>query len=141
MNRTEPPSGAAPPAEAYQSDGTPIDLLLLAHQVCAIYRREFPDEKDRYGEAGVKWCLHDNQYLFAWAIQDARDHTVLLIEQVKWLSSVLGSRGFPLERLARNLEIAAEVARGSDELATLADATGQALLEAATLDLLSTSND
>lgn len=137
MSRLEPPSGVAPPAEAYHSDGTRIDLQILAGRVCDTYRREFPDEKERYGEAGVKWCLHDNQYLFAWAIQGARDHTVLLLDQVKWLADILGNRGFPLERLARNLEIAAQVARDSTELAGLSAPTSEALQEAAKLEILS----
>jgi hypothetical protein len=131
VSRPAPPSGATPPSEAYQSDGTPIDLQALAEQVCARYRQEFPDEEERYGGAGVKWCLHDNQYLLAWAIQDARDGTVLLIEQVEWLSKILDSRGFPVERLVRDLEIAAEVAGDSDELTELASLTSQRLLDAA----------
>ena len=81
MNRPSPPGGAAPPAEAFHADGTPIDLRAIALRICEIYRQEFPDEEQRYGQAGVKWCVHDNQYLLAWAIQDARDGTVLLSDQ------------------------------------------------------------
>lgn len=33
----------------------------------------------------------------------------MLERQVAWLAQVLAARGFPLEQLARNLEIAAEV--------------------------------
>jgi hypothetical protein len=131
MSRPAPPSGATPPAEIYHSDGTPIDLQALAHQVCALYRGEFTDEAERYGEAGVKWCLHDNQYLLAWAIQDVRDGTVLLTEQVEWLSRILENRGFPVERLARDLEIAAGVALECDQLGGLASGTHQRLLDAA----------
>ena len=131
MSRPEAPSGAPPPAEARHPDGTPIDLVSLAEQICARYRREFPDEKERYGPAGIKWCLHDNQYLLAWAVQDVRDGTVLLLEQVQWLGSVLESRDFPLERLVRDLEIAAEVAAGSSELGKLAPGASQGLLDAA----------
>jgi hypothetical protein len=131
VSAPRPPSGAIPPAEAYHSDGTPIDLLGLAHQICRRYRAEYPDENERYGESGVKWCLHDNQYLLAWAIQDVRDGTVQLIEQVEWLASVLESRGFPVERLARDLEIAAEVAAAGSHLGNLAAATSQGLAEAA----------
>ncbi len=131
MSRPEPPSGAPPPTEAYHSDGTPIDLLALAREVCDIYHQEFPDEGKRYGQTGVEWCLHDNQYLFGWAIQDARDGTVLLSEQAKWLSDVLGSRGFPVERFARDLEIAADVAFRSGELGPLAPLAGGTLIDAA----------
>ena len=141
MNRPEAPSGAPPPAKAYHSDGTAIDLEALAHQICAQYRDEFPDEQRRYGPAGMQWCLHDNQYLLAWAVQDARDGTVLLIEQVEWLSSVLESRGFPVQRLGRDLEIAAEIACSSEELGDLASFTGQKLSEAAGLELFGDPSD
>jgi hypothetical protein len=135
VSRPETPSGAPPPSEAHHPDGTPIDLLNLAHQICLLYRSEFPDEQQRYGRSGMQWCLHDNQYLLAWAIQDARDGTVLLIEQVEWLSSVLESRGFPPQRLRRDLEIAAEIAANSAELGELASPTAQRFSEAADLEL------
>ena len=131
MNGTSPPGGAAPPAEAFHPDGTPIDLGAIALRICDLYRREFPDEEERYGDAGVKWCVHDNQYLLGWAIQDARDGTVLLSDQTKWLNSVLDSRGFPAGRLMRNLEIAADVAVQSAELGELAKPTGDAFRDAA----------
>lgn len=136
MSHPESPSGAPPPAEAHHSDGAPIDLLTLAEEICTRYRAEFPEEEQRYGRAGVKWCLHDNQYLLAWAIQDARDGTVLLSDQVEWLSSILENRGFPLQRLARDLEIAAEVTRGSSDLGDLAIATSRKLADAAKLRVL-----
>ena len=131
MNRSGPPSGAAPPAIAQLSNGTAIDLRALATKVCNRYRSEFPDEQERYGEAGIQWCLHDNQYLLAWAIQDARDGTLLLTEQSLWLRSVLENRGFPVERLVRNLELAAMVVRDSDELEELASSTSGRLAAAA----------
>lgn len=135
MSRPEPPSGAAPPAEARHPDGAPIDLRVLAQEICARYRAEFPEEEERYGASGVSWCLHDNQYLLAWAIQDARDGTVLLNEQVEWLCSVLENRGFPVQHLARDLEIAAEVAGASGDLAELAEPTSRRLAGAARLDV------
>lgn len=135
MNRPNPPSGTAPPAEALLSDGTPIDLQALAGEVCRRYREEFPDEEERYGPAGVKWCLHDNQYLLAWAIQDVRDGTVLLDEQVEWLCSILANRGFPVQRLARDLEIAAEVAGASSDLGEFAAPTNRKLASAAMLSV------
>lgn len=141
MSRPESPSGAPPPAEAHHADGAPIDLRTLAEEICGRYRAEFPEEEQRYGPAGVKWCLHDNQYLLAWAIQDARDGTVLLSEQVEWLSSVLGNRDFPLQRLARDLEIAAEVARGSSDLGDLAMPTSAKLADATKLRVFAAAAD
>lgn len=109
MSRPMPPSGASPPTQARTASGGAIELTPLAQDICRRYDLEFPDERERYGPAGRAWCLHDNLYLLAWAIQDARDGTVKLEEQVAWLADVLDSRGFPVPRLARDLEIAAAV--------------------------------
>ncbi|MEO5634141.1 hypothetical protein [Gaiella sp.] len=110
MTRPMPPSGANPPPEMRTSSGAVIELLPIAHEICRRYHDEFADEYERYGPEGQAWCLHDNQYLLAWAIQDVRDGTVDLIEQALWLADVLASRDFPVERLVRDLEIAADVA-------------------------------
>ncbi len=119
--RPAPPSGEPPPRRARLDDGTELDLELLAGEVCTRYRAEFPDERDRYGEAGHLWCLHDNQHLLNWAALDAAG-VVALDEQVAWLAKVLEAREFPLDRLARDLDIAAAVVRervgGGDDLAT-----------------------
>lgn len=131
MSRLEPPGGASPPAHAFTSDGSPIDLRPLAREICARYRQEFPDEEERYGPAGMEWCLHDNQYLLAWAIQDARDATVVLSDQATWLAAVLKARDFPIARLARNLEIAGEVLRTSPVLGDLTEAVSENLAASA----------
>ena len=109
-----PPTGRPAPADAVAPDGARVDLRALAGEVCARYRDEFPDEQQRYGDAGVAWCVHDNQYLLHWAILDARGATDLG-GQVAWLARVLAARDFPLERLARDLEIAAEVVAATGE--------------------------
>lgn len=106
--RLAPPSGAAAPLEEVAPDGSTIDLRSLAKQVCARYRSEFPDEQERYGDAGQAWCVHDNQYILHWAMLDAQGATTLH-DQIGWLARVLGARDFPLDRLGRNLEIAADV--------------------------------
>jgi hypothetical protein len=80
----------------------------------------------------MEWCLHDNQYLLAWAIQDTRDATVVLSEQATWLAAVLNARDFPIARLARDLEIAAEVLRTSPVLGDLAQAVSENLAASAT---------
>jgi hypothetical protein len=106
--RPAPPSGQPPPRAAELADGTAVDLEALAREVCARYRAKYPDEEERYGDAGVLWCRHDNQHLVNWAVLHTRGF-VVLDEQVAWLAKVLEAREFPLERLARNLEIGAEV--------------------------------
>jgi hypothetical protein len=107
MTGTREPSGAAPPAAVYVG-GTAIQLAPVADLICSRYRVEFPDERGRYGDAGEAWCRHDNQWLLSWAVNDVLGATDLG-EQVQWLARVLHARDFPVARLARDLEIAAEV--------------------------------
>ena len=105
---TEPPSGMPPPVRAELRDGETVDLLALAEEICRRYRTEFPDEQERYGDAGIAWCLHDNQHLLNWAVTEANGLGGFE-SQLNWLADVLEARDFQLERLARDLEIAAEV--------------------------------
>jgi hypothetical protein len=107
--RLEPPGGDAPPTAAWVgNEEEPLDLPALARAICRRYRREFPDEETRYGEAGNAWCVHDNQYLLNWAAEAVSGY-VDMLNEVTWLAAVLEARDFPLARLARNLEIGAEV--------------------------------
>ncbi len=105
---TRPPSGAPPPERAPVPGGE-LDLVALADTVCRWYETEFPDERERYGDAGPEWCRHDNQHLLAWAAGDVHGGHVDLLEQVAWLARVLAARAFPLDRLARDLDLAAQV--------------------------------
>lgn len=89
-------------------DGTAIDLEPLAREVCHRYREEFPDERERYGDAVDAWCRHDNRHLLNWAALSLSGF-VDFEAKVRWLAGVLEARGFPLSRLARNLELAAGV--------------------------------
>jgi hypothetical protein len=100
----------------------PVELVPLAQEICRRYREEFPDEQERYGDAGMAWCVHDNQHILNWAV-GARNGYVDLNRELAWLARVLEARDFPLDRLARNLDIAAEVAAElpvSDDLAAAA---------------------
>ena len=106
--RLAPPSGSAAPIDVTAPDGAVVDVRALAQEVCRRYRAEYPDEEQRYGDAGQAWCVHDNQYLLHWAILDALGSTSL-DDQVAWLARVLAARDFPLDRLARDLELCAEV--------------------------------
>jgi hypothetical protein len=105
---TESPSGAAPPEAAQLDGGELLDLRALAEEICSRYRAEFPDERERYGDAGIAWCIHDNQHILNWAVTEANGLGGFE-RQVGWLAGVLGARDFPLDRLARDLEIAAAV--------------------------------
>ena len=101
-----PPSSRAP--DTARLHGAEIDLVGPAREICRRYRREFPDEEGRYGDAGMAWCAHDNQHILSWAMM-AVEYGLSIERQLEWLAGVLRSRGFPLERLVRDLEIAAEV--------------------------------
>jgi hypothetical protein len=126
--RPAPPSGQPPPVRAEMADGTVLDLEALASEVCERYRAEYPDEEERYGDAGQQWCRHDNQHLINWAVLDTRAY-VSLDEQVAWLAKVLEAREFPLDRLARNLDIGADVVRervaGGDPVAAALTRAGE----------------
>ena len=89
-------------------DGRALQLEPLAQDVTRRFLAEFPDERDRHGDAAEEWCLHDNQYLLAWAVEDLRLRGRFAMN-VNWLAGVLRSREYPLERLERDLELAADV--------------------------------
>ncbi|MDQ5807213.1 MAG: hypothetical protein M3320_00905 [Actinomycetota bacterium] len=106
--RLAPPSGSAAPIDVAAPDGTTVDVREVAREVCRRYRDEYPDEEERYGYAGQAWCVHDNQYVLHWALLDVQG-TTSLGEQVAWIGRVLAARDFPLARLARDLELCADV--------------------------------
>ena len=107
-----PPGGGAPP-ETAELDGEKLELVPLATEIARRHRAEFPDEEERYGERGLEWCIHDNQWLLSWA-SIAAAGWLDFPDRVAWLAGILESRGYPVARLARDLEIAAEVAGGAE---------------------------
>ena len=120
---TEPPSGHPPPATAQPHDGELLDLRTLAVEICRRYRTEFPDEQERYGDAGIAWCIHDNQHILNWAVTQ-QNGLGGLYAQLEWLAGVLDARDFPIERLVRNLELAADVVKPAHR--RLSDTLGKA---------------
>lgn len=105
--RVSPPSGMPPPVAALSPLGQELDLRALAKQTCSAYDAEFPDERERYGPAGIQWCVHDNQHVVNWAALSLTGG-LPFFEQIAWLAGVLEARGFPLDRLARSLELCAQ---------------------------------
>jgi hypothetical protein len=103
------PSGGAPPQRATLPDGSPVELVPLAREIARRHRLEFPDEAERYGNRGLEWCVYDNQWLLSWAIMAASGWGDFHAQLV-WLAGILESRGYPVIRLARDLELAADVA-------------------------------
>jgi hypothetical protein len=128
------PGGTPPPVLA-ELGGEPIDLRLLAAEICERYHAHYADESQRYGPAGQEWCRHDNQWLVSWAVGDVQGVTDL-DEQVCWLARVLHARDFPIERLAHNLRLAGEVTRDllpADEGEALDEVLRRAALAVSTL--------
>jgi hypothetical protein len=102
------PSGHPPPRRAALPDGGELDLEALAAEVCRRYRAAYPDEQGRYGDAGIAWCVHDNQHLLNWAALECSGLGAME-RDVRWLAAVLEAREFPLDRLAHDLDLAADV--------------------------------
>ncbi len=102
------PGGHPPPRRGELPDGTVVDFEVLATEIWNRYRARYPDEEERYGELAAEWCIHDNQHLLNWAVLEVRGYGEMSAD-VRWLAGVLDARGYPLERLADDLEIAADV--------------------------------
>ena len=111
---TERPGGLPPPAETRLPDGRVVELTEPAAEVCRRYAAEFGDEAPRYGEAWMAWCRHDNQHILNWAAEDVAGFNDL-DRHLDWLWSVLEGRDFPVERLPRNVDLAADVMRERGE--------------------------
>jgi len=100
-----PRGGWPPPTETTLEGGEVVWLRPVAEEVSRRVQAEFPDERDRYGDAGFEWCVHDNQHLLRWAsLSDG-----VFARQLDWLAELLEARAYPLARLARDLELAGEV--------------------------------
>ena len=122
------PSGGAPPESATLPDGSSLELVPLAREIARRHRLEFPDEVDRYGDRGLEWCVYDNQWILSWSIMAAGGWGDFGA-QLRWLAGILETRGYPVHRLARDLEIAADVA--ADALTSAADPVRSILLAGA----------
>jgi methanogenic corrinoid protein MtbC1 len=105
--------GPEPPSSA-RVDGTTIDLEPLAREICHRYGVEHPDEQACQGEAGPARYVRDTPYLLAWAAADRRLRRGQLVGNVSWLARVWAAERLPIERLARNLQIAADVVAGAE---------------------------
>ncbi len=127
--RVAPPSGMAAPAQA-RLGGERIALGPLAELIADRYFAEFPDDLVTYGDAARPWEVYDTAHCLQWAFLD-QEGLCDLEKEVTWLADVLRTRGFPLARLARNLELSAEVL--ADRLGEPAAPVAARLRVAATL--------
>jgi len=123
---TRRPSGSPAPATVTLEDRR-IPLAPLLEAVADRYFAEFPGDLERYGDPARDWELHDTAHCINWAALEVRGFASL-DDNITWLANVLRARDFPLEQLARNLELAAEVC---DE--QLSEAVAARLRAAATL--------
>jgi hypothetical protein len=106
--RTAPPSGWPPPDEA-RLHGADVALGPLCEDIADRYFQRFPADLARYGpDVARAWEIHDTRHVVSWAI-GAEEGRVDLDDQVRWLARVLEARNFPLDHLAGNLELAADV--------------------------------
>ena len=107
---TRRPSGSPPPTAVTLGERK-IELAPLLETIADRYFAEFPGDLERYGTAARDWELHDTAHCLNWAALDVRGFASL-DRNIHWLASILRARDFPVEQLARNLEIAAEVCDG-----------------------------
>ena len=107
MKQLRRPTGTPPPAHARLADGTELDLVGAAEEVARRYFEEFPDDRERYSPEVWDWAVHDTRYILSWGVGDLNG-IPMLERQVAWLARVLAARDFPLERLARNVELAGD---------------------------------
>jgi hypothetical protein len=106
MTGPREPRGAAPPAAVYVG-GTAIPLAPGRPDLFATGSSS-PTNVPATVTRGRAGAAHDNQWLLSWAVNDVLGATDLG-EQVQWLARVLHARDFPVDRLARDLETAAEI--------------------------------
>jgi len=52
----------------------------------------------------MQWCRHDNQHVLNWAVLSLTDG-VDFEQELAWLARILEHRDFPLDRLARSLQL------------------------------------
>ena len=107
---TRRPSGSPPPT-AVTLDERRIELAPLLETIADRYFAEFPGDLERYGTVARDWELHDTAHCLNWAALDVNGFASL-DRNITWLASILRARDFPVEQLARNLELAADVCAG-----------------------------
>jgi hypothetical protein len=100
----------APPATATLPDGVVLELDGLAGEITDRHLRCHPEDVERYGELARAWGIHDTQHLVNWAVLDATG-ALSFQEQVAWLASVLGSRGYTAAQTTRELVQSAHAGR------------------------------
>ena len=99
-----------PPQRVTGPRGHELNLVEIARKTCEAYDKQFPDERERYGPAGLEWCRHDVQHLLNWAVLSLT-YGLDYERELSWLARVLEARDFPLPRLARCLELLASTTR------------------------------
>ncbi len=130
MTRRLARPGGHPPPEHITLERRRIALAPIAAIVTERFLERHPDELERYDDpARVReWCEHDTRHLIGWAAAEAERGTPMA-KQLDWLGVVLESRGYPVQRLADTLEIAADVL--GEQLGADADAINRSLTSGA----------
>ena len=122
--------GGQPPPEHITLQGRRIALAPIAAAVTDRFLEHHPDELERYENPDLvrEWCEHDTRHLIGWAAAEAERGSPLA-KQLDWLGVVLESRGYPVQRLADTLEIAAAVL--GEELGVTGEKINQSLASGA----------
>lgn len=97
----------APPADA-TLDGVSVDFAPLIDVVAHRYFSNGQPHGAVSEDIARRWHAHDTAYLVQWAIDDCAGYGSLERE-LRWLTDVLHHRNFPLDGLAANLDIIADV--------------------------------
>ncbi len=101
-----PPRGGSPPRDSVAlATGEAVFLAPIAAEAAQRHWADTPEDRERYGDAGLAWCAHDTQYILSWAFLGRS----VLAAQLAWLARVLAARGYPLEHLRRVIKLAADV--------------------------------
>lgn len=91
---------------------TASNLTPLLNDIVAGIYQAYPTLLSKYGEAGKKKCLEDNQHhlaylALAYKVQDSK----IFSDYAIWLDGVLTTRGMDTEHLILNLELIQEAAQ------------------------------
>ncbi|MEX2626058.1 MAG: hypothetical protein WD225_04195 [Ilumatobacteraceae bacterium] len=106
----------APPAHA-TVDGEVVDYAPIIDVIAHRYFATGHPHGDVPEHLARRWHAHDTAYLLQWAIDDISGYGSLERE-LRWLADVLHSRNFPLDGLAANLDLMADVINTNTGLPT-----------------------
>ena len=92
-------------------DGRIVKLQTLAVETARRHLARHPEDRRVYGpDLAEEWCVHDMQWVLAWAFGDVAG-LIDLHEQAGWLARILRARDYPVGNYWDAFEEAAGVVR------------------------------